>query len=90
MHKYVVTLKELDSFNANAALTSFEVSNHDDLLWIIEAVRTKQILDKDKSAALAVGLKLFSEVVLEKRRDPLFAPMVEPLRAFIKEFKKVS
>lgn len=68
MHKYVVTLKELDSFNANLASACFEVSNHDDLLRIIEAVRAKQIFDKDKSAALALGLKLFLEVVLEKRR----------------------
>ena len=42
------------------------------LLEIVEAVRSKGLLDADKSAALAVGLKLFSEIVMEKRSDPLF------------------
>lgn len=66
---------------------SFEADNHDDLFKIIEAIRAKELLDADKSAALAIGLKLFSEVVLEKRRDPLFAPLSEPIRNFIQQLK---
>ena len=65
----------------------FCIDNHDDLLKIAETIRSKRWFDKDKSASLAIGLKLFSEIVLEKRHDPLFAPLVLPIRDFIRRLK---
>ena len=50
-------------------------------------IRSKRWFDKDKSAPLAIGLKLFSEIVLEKTRDYVFAPLVLPLRNFLNRFK---
>ncbi len=88
MHKYQVTLTKLDT-EAAAESLSFEIHNHDDLFLITEAVRSKGILDKDKAAALAVGLKVFSEVVLEHRHTPPFEAMWGPLREFIQELKKL-
>ena len=72
---------------AGERVMRFEAENHDDLFKIVEAVRAKELLNVDKSAALAIGLKLLSEVILEKRRDPLFAPLSEPIRNFVNNLK---
>jgi hypothetical protein len=91
MYKYRIAIKVLDrTTDAEATegeAMQFDTENHDDLFKIVEAVRSKGILDEDKSAVLAIGLKLFSEVVLEKKRDPLFAPLSEPIRNFIQQLK---
>jgi Domain of Unknown Function with PDB structure (DUF3861) len=68
----------------------FCAENHDDLLKIVEAVRSKRLLDIEKSASLAIGLKLLSEVILEKRQDEIFAPLVLPIREFIVRLKETK
>ncbi|WP_263385594.1 DUF3861 domain-containing protein [Granulicella arctica] len=91
MYNYRITLEWLESTTQSQTpqerTIQFQVPNHDDLLKIVKAVRSKGIMDADKSAALAVGLKLFSEIVLEKRNDPLFAPLWEPIRLFTGQLK---
>jgi len=57
---------------------SFETRNHDDILSIVERLQARGDFAADTAASLGVGLKLFGEVVLENRNNPLFAP----LRAF--------
>ena len=94
MFKYRITLEPLEATTQSQAAqgrpTQFQAQNHDDLSKIVEAVWSKGILDADKSAALAVGLKLFSEIVLEKRNDPLFAPLWEPIRSFTQRLKALQ
>ena len=94
MYLYRITLESLGTTAEPKVLgdasTQFQVPNHDDLFKIIESVRSKELLDANKSAALAIGLKLFSEIVLENRHDPLFAPLVDPLRSFIQALKAVQ
>ena len=82
MHKYRVTIQErgeADEQEGERRSLHFDADNHDDLFQIISAVRSKKIVDHDKSAALATGLKLLSEVVLERRRDPLFCAAFGPI-----------
>lgn len=62
---------------------SFDTRNHDDVLSIVERLQARGDLPNDTAASLGVGLKLFGEVVLEHRNDPLFAPLREPLQEFI-------
>ncbi len=94
MYIYRITVEALGNPAQPNALevgsTTFQVKNHDDLLKIVDSVQAKELLDSEKSAALAIGLKLFSEIVLEKRLDPLFAPLLDPLQAFIKRLKTVG
>ena len=52
---------------------SFEAANHDDILGIVERMRPRLPFDGDTIASLGVGLKLFSEVTLMQRNDPMFA-----------------
>ena len=71
---------------------SFEVANHDDLLSIVERVRTRDLglsrpLDHDESAAMVIGMKLFSEVALVHRKESFFAPIREALAQFVRELK---
>ena len=94
MYTYRITVESLGNPAQPNALAvgskTFQVKNHDALLMIVDSVQAKDLLDSEKSAALAIGLKLFSEIVLEKRFDPLFAPLLDPLHAFIKRLKTVE
>ncbi|MFC3531250.1 DUF3861 domain-containing protein [Vogesella facilis] len=92
-HRYRVTLEHLASPKADAALhppLSFETGNHDDVFSIIERSRAKAVFDADAAASLALGLKLFSEVMLKHRGHPVFAELHEPMRAFIGRFKALG
>jgi hypothetical protein len=66
---------------------SFETQNHDDVLGIVERLQARGDFSADTAASLGVSLKLFSEVVLENRQNPLFAPLRAPLREFIAGLK---
>ncbi len=94
MYSYRVTVESkgetVGSAFAKSRSMQFRTENHDDLIEIVEAVRAKEILDGDRSASLAIGLKLFSEIVLEKRRDPLFEPLLEPIQSFIRQLKAIE
>ncbi len=87
MFNYRITIESLAPIPSMGLSTNFDVQNHDNLFTIIESVRSKGILDRDNSAALAIGLKLFSEIVIANRHDPLFAPMLEPVRTLIQQLK---
>lgn len=91
MHAYRITMEAIlpSIEDADAPSLQFTVTNHDDLFKIVEAVQSKNLMDADKAAALALGLKMFLEVALEKRHDTLFAPMIEPLKQFVRELKAV-
>ncbi len=91
VHAYRITMEAIlpPIEDADAPNLQITVTNHDDLFKIVEAVRSKNFMNADKAAALALGLKLFSEVALEKRHDALFAPMIEPLKQFVRELKAV-
>ena len=68
MYSYRVTVEPIEASAqpepSRDRSMQFQIQNHDDLFKIVEVIRSKQILDEEKSAALAIGLKLFSEIVL--------------------------
>ncbi|WP_413730756.1 DUF3861 domain-containing protein [Sodalis sp. RH22] len=69
---------------------SFEVENHDEILGIVTRLQGREDLafGPEKTASFAIGLKLFSEVMMEYRKHPLFAPLREPFRDFMQLLKK--
>ena len=90
-HNYRVTLEYLGGKHAESDLhqaVRFEVGNHDDLFNIIQRVQTAQLTDADTAAALALGMKLFGEVMLKHRKDPLFEKLQPAYREFIDAFKE--
>jgi len=92
-YRYRITIETLGSRTSQGEeeeSLQFCTDNHDDLLEIVEAIRSKRPLDKDKSASLAIGLKLFSEIIREMRKDQMFAPLVLPIRNFIEQLKRIK
>lgn len=78
---------QVEALDRTASAVSFEIENHDDILAIVERVRGATAFSPDDAGALAIGLKLFSGVVLAHRRDPLFADIQPALRVFIGNLK---
>lgn len=89
-HHYRITLEHAATASAAQVLHAplqFEAANHDDLFVIVDKLRSKQQFDADTSAALAVGLKLFTDVMMKNRKHPLFEEIGQPLRDFIGKLK---
>ena len=61
--------------------------NHDELLGLVQRVRQRSEFDENTAASLLIGLKLFSEVMLQHKEKPLFAPLMPHFREFMKRFK---
>ncbi|SDR18128.1 protein of unknown function [Pseudoxanthomonas sp. CF385] len=91
-HRYRVTLEHLADAKGAAstydAPLRFEVGNHDDVFAIVARLRQRDDLPPDAATPLAVGLKLFSEVMLENRGHPLFAEFAPHFRDFMKTLKQ--
>ena len=89
-YQYRVTVEALTDARGHLVdgqSLTFEAANHDDLLAIVERVRAKHLIDDESAAAMAIGMKLFAEVVLAHRKDPMFNTVHEALGQFIRELK---
>ncbi|MBN3064711.1 DUF3861 domain-containing protein [Pectobacterium aquaticum] len=82
---YQITVEE----NAEQQrMLSFECSIHDDLFKILEKVDGKMDMTPEQTQAFIVGLKLFSEVMMQNRKYPLFKEFAAPFREFMLNLKK--
>jgi hypothetical protein len=91
-HRYRVTLEYLADADGNPQQDRslvFEAGSHDEIIGIVELVRNSAVLDAQTTTALVVGQKLFGEVVLENRSNPLFAEFWPHFLDFMKKFKGV-
>ena len=89
-HTYRITLDYASGKAEGAAAPaplSFTASDHDNLFDIVARVRGSGLFGDDEAAALALGMKLFSGVMLAHRDDPLFQPIATAYRDFIVQFK---
>lgn len=91
-HRYRITVEHLADANGQpstyAEPLQFEAGNHDDMLAIVARMRQRGDFDADTAASLAIGLKLFSEVMLMHRDHPLFAELAPHFGAFMKRLKQ--
>ena len=69
---------------------SFEATNHDDIIAIVERARASSGLTPDDAASMAVGLKLLGEVMLREKGNPLFDPLRGGMRDFIGKLKALG
>jgi hypothetical protein len=91
-HLYRLTLEHLEDSKGNPVEKpplQFEVKNHDDLYSIVEKVQAKGLFDANESAAFAIGLKLFREVMLHHRDAEVFKELDPHFSEFMKAFKKL-
>lgn len=91
-HRYRVSVEHLalpdGSPPAVAPPLSFEVGNHDDIFAIVARMRQRGDLPEADATALALGLKLFSEVMLQHRELPLFSDFAPHFKAFMQTLKR--
>lgn len=88
MKHYAVSVEELGKQPDDARRTlTFEVKNHDDILAIVDRLRLGKAVPAEEAEELAVGFKLFSEVVIRHRNEPLFSEIFGDIGKFIKRLK---
>ena len=90
-YRYKITVEALTGARGEPVerrTLSFEAANHDDILGIVERMQTRLPFDSDTVASLGVGLKLFSEVALMQRNDPMFAVIRPALGEFVRGLKQ--
>jgi hypothetical protein len=66
----------------------FEFENHDDIFGIIQRMQKVDIFgDGAQAVEFAIGLKLFSEVLLNHKDNPLFEELKPAFQVFMKKLK---
>jgi hypothetical protein len=92
-YRYKITVEALTGAKGEPVegqTLSFEAANHDDLLGIVDRMRARLPFDSDTVASLGIGLKLFSEVALVQRNDPMFETIRPALGEFVRGLKQRS
>src|SRR6202021_1305927 len=77
-YRYRITVEALTGAKGEPVegrTLTFDASNHDDIVGIAEKMRARLPFDAHTIAALGVGLKVFSEVALMHRHDPVVASL---------------
>ncbi len=65
-----------------------EFENHDDIFNIIERLQERDLFQvPGQSTEFAIGLKLFSEVMLKNRQHPLFEELAPAFKSFMQRLK---
>jgi hypothetical protein len=88
MHTYKVSLESQDG--ADSGAQAFNFTSHEDLIALIERVRSKGMLPPEEVAAFVVGLKLFSSVLLNHRSEELFAEFAPHFGQLMKKLKSAG
>ncbi|MFV5703682.1 DUF3861 domain-containing protein [Flavobacterium sp. XS2P12] len=65
-----------------------EFDNHDNIFTIIERMKNRNIFKtQDQATEFAIGLKMFSEVMLKNRENELFSEFRPAFSEFMKKLK---
>ncbi|MDQ1095049.1 MULTISPECIES: DUF3861 domain-containing protein [Chryseobacterium] len=89
---YHLDLKEisLKDGSTGSKTLSLEFKNHDDLFHIFELIRNKNIFDNEQTAnEFALGLKLFTEVMITHKDLPIFEELKPAIGSFMKKLKSL-
>lgn len=89
-HQYRISVEHVEDKQGQLVdhhVLSFTVGNHDDILEIVERIDSAQLFAGDDAVAFAVGIKLFSEVMLKHHDNPLFTDFRPHFMAFMKKLK---
>lgn len=92
-NKYYLTLSLKEYANGEtepAKELGIQFDNHDEIFGIIDRIKDKNIFDTPEEATqFALGLKLFSEIKLKHRKNPLFDELNEVFPVFMKKLKSL-
>lgn len=91
-HTYSLTLEYVSDKNGDAVSQdelSLTFENHDNLFEIITRMKNSDLFQNQNEAVeMAVGMKMFSEVMLRNRKHPLFEEMLPAFGDFMKKLKE--
>ncbi|RED22595.1 uncharacterized protein DUF3861 [Flavobacterium cutihirudinis] len=92
-NKYYLTLSLKEYANGEtepAKELGIQFDNHDEIFGIIDRIKDKNLFDTPEEATqFALGLKLFSEIKLKHRKNPLFDELNEVFPVFMKKLKSL-
>jgi len=92
-HKYKITLEHLATAKGEPGThepLQLAFDNHDDIFSIIERMQARNLFNNDnQSTEFAIGLKMFSEVMLKNRKHPLFEELAPAFSEFMKKLKSM-
>ena len=92
-NKYELTLtlqQYADGTNEPPKQVTLDVMNHDEIFGIIDRLKaTDPFGDSSQATEFAIGLKLFSEVMLKNRNHPLFEELLPAFGSFMKRLKSM-
>ena len=92
-NKYHLSLRLLTTSSGeedNNKRIELEFENHDEIFQIIDRIREKDLFGSEaQSTEFAIGLKMFSEVMLKHRNHPLFNELKPAFQAFMKRLKSM-
>ncbi|MCT3744690.1 DUF3861 domain-containing protein [Elizabethkingia anophelis] len=89
-NKYKIHLQELELKDGTQMGKSieFDFENHDDIFKIIEQTKdTNRFRTQNENIQFIIGLKLFSEVMINNKNSPLFDDFIPAFKAFMKKLK---
>ena len=89
-HKYKISVSHIEDKDGNPVTGhsfDFITTNHDEIIETIGRIRDTKQFEGDDAAAFAVGLKLFGEVMLKNKGNPLFTEFRPHFVEFMKKLK---
>ena len=90
-NRYKLTLEQTSLMKEDGELLNpvvLEFENHDEIFNIINIIRERDFFENDnQSVEFAIGLKLFSEVLIKNRNNQLFAAFYPAFGDFMKKLK---
>lgn len=89
-NRYKIQLQELELKSGEPAnkTLEFEFENHDDLFELIERTKANRHFEgENENLEFIVGLKLFSEVMIRNRTNPLFEELLPAFKSFMMKMK---
>lgn len=89
-YRFVIQRLNATPLDGAACDLAFDATNHDEIIELVDRVKSARILPDDEAAACLVGLKLFSEVMLRHREEPLFADLFPHFSLFMKRLKTAA
>ena len=91
LYTYRITAEKLDLPEGSDPVScTFDVTNHDDIVPLIERVRALNVLPEEDLAQFTIGLKLFGGIHMAHRREPLFAELHPHFLKFMTRLKAGS
>lgn len=90
-NQYKLTLEQITLANGEAGRHEpliLNFSNHDEIFNIIEKLKQKNHFnDEQQTTEFAIGLKLFSEIMIKNRTLPLFEELLPAFKFFMEKLK---